>query len=506
MRSPTDRRRGRPGRASRRLLILSALLSGTTAAAQVPDPAARVDEIFRRWNRSDGPGAQVAVIRGGEIVVSRSYGMADLDASRAIDRHTTFDMASVSKQLTAFAIALLAQEGRIDLDHDVRRYVPELPAFAETVTLRHLVHHTSGVRDWVELLYLAGFQFDDVWEAPEILTLARSQKRLNFAPGSEEMYSNTGYNLLAETVARVSGMPFGEFLRRRVFEPLGMRNTHVHDDHAMITRQWAASYQPREGGGYRLLGNQTAAVGSSSVISTAEDIARWLANLSTGQAGGPAVRDRMRERGVLNSGDTLAYAFGLRVDPVGPHLMLSHGGSWRGFRSHVMAIPALGLGVAVVGNTTELNAAGHARQVLALFLPPGMLDRSAGAEPGARPSADTAGASVPARLADFQGRFVSTELLDVTHDLRPGDGGTLIWCIRRHGQAVLRPVGPDVFQTMGVRGMLTFRFQRGRGGRVQGFTLDGARFRGVEFERVAGSGEGVVGVSWCDLNRGPMRG
>ncbi|MSR03958.1 MAG: class A beta-lactamase-related serine hydrolase [Gemmatimonadetes bacterium] len=476
------------------------LLAGTALQAQTP-PAVRVDEIFQRWNRTDGPGAQVAVIRNGEIVLSRSYGMADLDGARAVGPHTTFDMASVSKQFTGFAIALLAEEGRLDLGDDVRKYLPELPVFSRPVTLRHLVHHTSGVRDWVELLYLSGFQFDDVWEVPEILTLARSQKRLNFDPGSEELYSNTGYNLLAETVARVSGIRFAEFLRTRVFEPLGMRDTHVHDDHTMITANWAASYQPREGGGYRVLGNHTAAVGSSSVISTAEDIARWLANLSTGQVGGGAVRNRIRERGVLNSGDTISYAFGVQVDRVGSHVMLSHGGSWRGFRSQVMYLPELELGVAVVGNTTEFTSASHARQVLALFLPPGTLpEANAGAGAPARDST----AAVPAstnRVEDFRGRFKSSELFDVTHDLRPADDGTLRWCIRRHGEAILRPVGRDRFRTMGVRGMLTFRFQRDRAGRVSGFALDGARFRGVEFQRDSAS----VGVSWCDLGRGTMR-
>ncbi len=471
-------------------------------SGQSPDPAA-VDEIFQRWNRTDGPGAQVAVVRGDEVVLSRHYGMASLDAARAVDRHTTFDVASVSKQFTSFAIALLASEGKLDLDDDVRQYIPEHPQMAETVTLRQLVHHTGGVRDWVELLYLSGFHFDDVWEMPEILTLARSQKRLNFTPGSEEMYSNTGYNLLAETVARVSGMSFGEFMRIRVFEPLGMRDSHIHDDHSMITSNWATSYQPRGDGSYRVLVNNTAAVGSSSVISTAEDLGRWLTNYYTGQVGGAAVQAQMQQRGVLSSGDTIAYAFGVRRDQVGGRVMLSHGGSWRGFRSHVMVIPELQLGVAVISNTTEFNSAAHARQVMALFLPPG--ERAAlEAAGGGGGGSDSPDVSPPAhRLQDFEGRFASSELLDVTHDLRVGEDGVLQWCIRRHGESTLEPVGRDEFETMGVRGTLTFRFQRDASGQVTGFALDGARFRGIEFERVSGGGNGL---SWCELGKGPMQG
>lgn len=471
-------------------------------SGQSPDRAA-VDEIFERWNRTDGPGVQVAVVRGDEVVLSQQYGMASLDAARAVDRHTTFDVASVSKQFTSFAIALLASEGKLNLDDDVRKYIPEHPQMAETVTLRQLVHHTGGVRDWVELLHLSGFHFDDVWEVPEILTLARSQKRLNFSPGSEEMYSNTGYNLLAETVARVSGMSFGEFMRTRVFEPLEMRDTHIHDDHSMITNNWATSYQPREDGSYQVLVNNTAAVGSSSVISTAEDLVRWLTNYYTGQIGGAAVQAQMQQRGVLSNGDTIAYAFGVRLDQLEGKVMLSHGGSWRGFRSHVIVIPELQLGVAVISNTTEFNSAAHARQLMALFLP--SAERAAleaageSGPPDERPSVSPP----PHRLEDFDGRFVSSELLDVTHDLRVGGDGVLEWCIRRHGKSTLEPVGRDVFETMGVRGTLTFRFTRDASGEVAGFTLDGARFRGIEFERVSG---GRTGLSWCELAPGSMGG
>jgi len=513
MRWPTDKAAGAvsvPGTLLGLLVVLPLVLASAPSAAwsqssgvRIPDPA-EVDEIFQRWNRTDGPGVQVAVSLGGEVVLSRGYGMADLDAAQAIHRHTTFDVASVSKQFTAFAVALLAEEGRLGLDDDVRRYVPELPAFPERVTLRQLVHHTGGVRDWVELLYLSGFHFDDVWEMQEILTLARSQKRLNFTPGAEYMYSNTGYNLLAETVARVSGMSFGEFMEKRVFGPLGMRSSHIHHDHGMITSEWATSYQPDGNGGYKVLVNNTGAVGSSSVISTAEDLARWLTNFYTGEVGGAGVLARMTERGILNNGDTLSYAFGVQVDQEEGRTAISHGGSWRGFRSQVIVVPELELGVAVVSNTTEFNSGSHARELLDLFAPE-LVRRAGGGEGG-----ESQGGAAPAppghRLEEFRGRFRSAELLEVTHDVQPGEGDTLLWCIRRHGTAVLTPVGKDTFQTMGVRGTLTFHFQRDQEGRVSGFTLDGARFRNVEFHRTTPSAPGESVLSWCEVNPGAMEG
>ncbi|HSL70263.1 MAG TPA: serine hydrolase domain-containing protein, partial [Longimicrobiales bacterium] len=214
-------------------LILALLVSVQPAQAQ-RSLSQQVDEVFAQWNRPGSPGAAVVVVKNGDVVYQNGYGFANLDYDIPITPTTLFDIASVSKHFTAFAVALLADRGKLSLDDDVHKYIPELPDFGQRITIRHLVHHTSGIRDWVELLSIAGYRFDDVIALPDILNFVQHQRGLNFAPGSEHLYSNTGYNLLAETVARASGQPFAQFMEEQVFRPLGMNDTHILMDHQRV--------------------------------------------------------------------------------------------------------------------------------------------------------------------------------------------------------------------------------------------------------------------------------
>jgi CubicO group peptidase (beta-lactamase class C family) len=228
------------------------------------------------------------------------------------------------------------------------------------------VHHTSGIRDWVELFAIAGWRFDDVIGVPDILTLARHQQQLNFEPGADYRYSNTGYNMLAEIVARVTGDPFPAYLRRSVLRPLGMDETHSHANHHHLIPDRARSYEPSEEapGGFALLVNNTTAVGSSSIFTTAEDMAKWLVNYRTHRVGTERVWKRMHRRGVLNSGDTIDYAYGLSRGTYGGHETVGHGGSWRGFRSQILWVNGPDLGVAVLANRTDGRPDSLAREVV----------------------------------------------------------------------------------------------------------------------------------------------
>src|SRR5690349_8472502 len=215
------------------------------------DTIQAIDALFAAEDTSTTPGCALGVVRDGGIVYARGYGLANLEYAIPITPRTIFHVASISKQFTAFAAILLAQEGALSLDDDIRRYLPELPDFGATITPRQLAHHTSGLRDQWELLHLAGWRWDDVMTTEDILDLARRQRELNFAPGSEYAYCNTGYTLLGQIVARVSGMPFRAFCEQRIFQPLGMRSTHFHDDHTEIVPGRAYSYHPRDGGGFQ---------------------------------------------------------------------------------------------------------------------------------------------------------------------------------------------------------------------------------------------------------------
>ena len=239
--------------------------------------------------------------------------MANLEYDIPIVPTTIFDIASVSKQFAGFAIATLLHEGKLSLDDDIRMHLPDVPDFGTKITIRHLVHHTSGLRDWVQSLVIAGGQMDDVISFKHILKMVRRQKELNFEPGTAFLYSNTGYNLLAEIVEKITGDSFREWTDANIFKPLAMTNTHFHDDHEMIVKNRAYSYLPVKDDGFKNAVNNLTALGSSSLYSTVEDLSKWILNFDDAQIGGQAVIEQMHQRGVLNNGEQISYAFGLDI-------------------------------------------------------------------------------------------------------------------------------------------------------------------------------------------------
>jgi CubicO group peptidase (beta-lactamase class C family) len=322
----------------------------------------KVNQLVAPWDRPDSPGAAVAVTQDGEIVYERGFGSAQLEYEVPITPTTVFHVASVSKQFTAFAVTLLADQGKLSLDDDIREYLPELHDFGTTITIRHLIHHTSGLRDQWTLLAMAGWRLDDVITLEHIMKLVRKQRELNFEPGAEHLYSNTGYTLLAEIVARVSGRSLREWTTKNIFEPLGMRQTHFHDDHEMIVPHRAYSYGSAPGG-FRKSVLSFANVGATSLFTTVGDLARWMRNLDDGKLGADKIREQMHENGVLND-----YAFGLVHGEHNGLPTVSHGGADAGFRSFVTRYPEQGLGVVVLSNLGNFNTGSIATRIAEIYL------------------------------------------------------------------------------------------------------------------------------------------
>jgi CubicO group peptidase (beta-lactamase class C family) len=328
----------------------------------------KVDRLFAKWDKSDSPGAAVVVLKNGKIVHQQGYGMANLEYGVPITPATIFDVASVSKQFTAMAIAILAKQGKISLDDDIRNYLPDIPDFGKTITIRHLLHHTSGLRSWGFLMQLEGLEWEDRLSYAHILQLARYQKELNFEPGEEYSYSNTGYTLLAEIVARVTGQSFREWTTINIFKPLGMTNTHFHDDHTEIVKNRASSYTPDKKGGFRNVVSNLTAVGSSSLFSTIDDLSKWIKNFEERRVGGAAVADQMFETGVLNNGKKLNYAFGLVMGEYRGIKTVHHSGGWAGFRSHIVQFPKQKFSVAVLSNLSTMKSVPLANQIADIYL------------------------------------------------------------------------------------------------------------------------------------------
>jgi CubicO group peptidase (beta-lactamase class C family) len=340
------------------------------AQAVTPEDARKVDAIFAKWDRPDSPGCALGVYTDGQIVYKRGYGMANLNDDVPITPATVFHVASMSKQFTAASILLLAGQGKLSLDDDVHKYIPELPDFGERITLRHLLHHTSGLRDQWDLLDLAGWRYSlDLITDDDVMSVVTRQRELNFKPGERYLYSNTGFTLLGLIVKRVSGMSLREFTSQNIFEPLGMAHTHFRDDHAEIIKHDALGYE-QEGKDkpFRMSLTNFDTVGATSLHTTVEDLQLWDENFYHPRVGGPAFIQQMLTPGVLNSGELQDYASGLSIGKYRGLPTVGHGGADAGYRSDITRFPEQHFSAAVLCNSAEANPSGLVRQVADILL------------------------------------------------------------------------------------------------------------------------------------------
>ncbi len=349
-----------------------------------PEMAAQVDKVFEKWNRTDSPGCALGVYKDGQIVYKHGYGMANLNDDVPITPATVFHVASMSKQFTAASILLLAQQGKLSLDDDVHKYIPELPDFGERITLRHLMHHTSGLRDQWALLGLAGWRYSqDLITDEDVMSVMVHQKALNFKPGEKYMYSNTGFTLLALVVKRVSGMSLREFTTQNIFAPLGMTHTHFRDDHEEVIKHDALGYeQDGEGKPFRMSLTNFDTAGATSLHTTVEDLQLWDENFYHPRVGGPDFIAQMLEKGKLNSGKEQDYASGLAIGTYRGLRTVGHGGADAGYRSGMERFPDQHFGAAILCNSAEANPGSLLHQVEDVVLAKELKEPAAGPAKG----------------------------------------------------------------------------------------------------------------------------
>jgi CubicO group peptidase (beta-lactamase class C family) len=323
------------------IMIMATGLTGAPTRGKALE--ARVDSLVLISKKlpADGPGCAVAIVQEGEIIFKKGYGLANLEQKTPIGPQTVFSIASMSKQFTAACILLLVQEGKLSLNDEIHQYLPELPAYGQPVTIRQLIHHTSGIYSSDILLVLAGHRFDEAFDNERMLEMIFRCHTLDFSPGAEHQYSNSGYILLSEIVRRVSGKPLPQFAAERIFKPLGMRSTQICDDPRRKIANEAIGYVRDDSGScWQNSGaRKFITLGETSVYSTVEDLARWQLNFLKPTVGGPRFAEQMMERGILNNGDTTNYAFGQEVKQIGGQLAVQHGGYLPGFHSYKMYLP-----------------------------------------------------------------------------------------------------------------------------------------------------------------------
>jgi CubicO group peptidase (beta-lactamase class C family) len=333
------------------------------------DAHARVDAIFSPFRASGSPGCAVGVTRAGHLLLTGAYGRADIERDVPIAADTVFEAGSVSKQFTAAAVILLAQRGRLSIDDDVREYLPEIPRLGSRITIGHLLSHTSGLRDWGAVLEAAGRpRGTRVYSPADVLAVVGRQRSLNFEPGAEHLYNNTGYSLLPLLVERVSGVSFVEFTRRHLFEPLGMRDTQWRDDFERVVDRRAIAYKADDDGFLVDMPRENV-IGHAGLLTTIGDLLIWNEALDAGRLGRSLARELERPTR-LTSGRSIAYARGLVNSQHRGVNEISHSGATSGYRSFVARYPDDRLAVAVLCNAAGINAPQLARQVADLFLPP----------------------------------------------------------------------------------------------------------------------------------------
>lgn len=425
------------------------LVPGRTRAAD-PDPKS-IDKIFAQYDHTNTPGCALGVFRDGRVIYGRGYGMADLNQGVPITPSTVFYIASTSKQFTAMATALLAEQGKISLDDPIRKWVPELPAWADRITVRNLVHHTSGIRDYLGLWGMSGRSVAD--EIPEevALDLIRRQKATDFEPGSRYSYSNSGYFLLSVIVKRASGQSLREFSEANMFGPLGMRATHFHDRNTEIVPNRAEGYQPRPGGGFDIVRTSFAGVGDGGLLTSVQDLQRWDENFFANRLGtrGQALIDQVYTPGRLSDGTEQTYAFGLMPHTYRGLRAVDHGGSFIGFRADLLRFPTEHLSIAILCNDYTAAPERMAEQVADLYLADKLAPVTA-AGPAAAPAAVTVAAD---RLERWVGGY----------ELMPG----VVARVTRDGAALtaaafgsrfpLAPVNDSTFDVAAVNARFEFR-------------------------------------------------
>jgi CubicO group peptidase (beta-lactamase class C family) len=472
-----------------RRVVLAMVLVAAPGGAQVvsSDSAARwVDSVLSPFASPQTPGCAVGVSRAGSLVFAKGYGMADLEHDTPITPRTRFNIASVSKQFTAMSIVLLSLDGRLSLDDSIRKWVPEVPSFGTVITLRQLLTHTSGLRDYFTLLAVSGWPSDGQLTEKQFLTLVGRQKNLNFAPGDEFLYSNTGYALLSIVVRRASGQSLRAFAAEHIFKPLSMTHTEFRDDHTALIPQRALGYEP-SGSTYRINQPETDVVGDGGVYSTVEDLAKWDANFRSGRVGGQRAIAMLQEPARLNNGQTIPYALAMTIGEFHGLKTYSHSGAYGGYRSTLLRFPQRDLTVITLCNTSSASSM-LAEQVGSIML--GLaaenasattLDLSSSPWVAGSPQAPADSSASRRRndqLEQLSGGYYSEEL-DLPVTLAPRDGYLVLR--RPHAEEIHFVALTNDLYTNSDKMLL--RVVRDDHGTINGFTLTISRVRDLEFTR-----------------------
>lgn len=479
-----------PGLPALGILLLS---SAPVCSQSLKEAGKKVDSLFASYN-GQTPGAAVAIVKDGNVVFKKGYGTADLEYDKPITTQTVFNIASVSKQFTAFAIYLLEGQGKLSFDDDIRKYIPELPDYGTPIKIRHLLAHTSGLRDQAALLTLAGWRMDDVQTTEQVLKMLARQKALNYAPGTTFNYCNSGYTVLAEIVHRVSGKTFAAYTEENIFKPLGMTSTLFEDNHEQVVKNRAQSYERVNNRYYHKPVNNSNP-GPSNLLTTVEDLVKWTLNFENPVVGNrkliqafnePSYYDNGRKvvLRVLGEGDTIFHAKGQNLSVYKGVNMITHGGHAGGFRTFMGRFPGQRLSIIALSNDEHNERLGARWQIADLYIKDQLQpEPENNPMPGNANRPAIAPANYTASLQDFEGEYYSDELA-TTYTFRVNKNILLMKHIRLDDLALKR-TGENRFSGSGAHTFLfEMEFLRNEAGAVTGFLVSNFGVKNLKLVKV----------------------
>ena len=334
-----------------------------------------IDSIFTEWNKKDVPGCALGIIRDGKLIYAKGYGMANMEYDIPNSASSVFRIGSTSKQFTAASIVLLAEKDKLSLDDNLKSLFPDFPKYAEKITIRHLLNHTSGIRDYLQISYLKGLGGDDYYTDDNVMNWLINQTDLNFAPGEEYLYSNSGYWLLGQIVKKVAGMNMAEFAQKEIFEPLEMGNTHFHNDHTQIVKNRASGYTPDNNETYKISMTTLGMIGDGGIFTTINDIKKWDDAYYASNVLSREFWRIMTQQGILNNGEVIDYASGLMISKHKGLRTVRHGGAFVGFRADLLRFPKQKLSIAIFANRSDANPSRMANQVADILLKDQLIEK-----------------------------------------------------------------------------------------------------------------------------------
>lgn len=396
--------------------IFCMLMPLTMCAQSLPDSVAKkVDKLFAKWDMPNSPGCVIGIVRNDSLIYAKGYGQANIEYSVANTPETIYHMASVSKQFTAYAIVLLARQGKLQLDDDIRKYLPWFPDLKEKITIRQLLNHTSGIRDQWQLMAISGTRIDDVIKQEHIVKVLSKQRALNFKPGDQYSYSNSGYTMLAEIVKSVSGQTLRQFTDSAIFKPLGMNHTHFHDDYTEVVKNRSYSYQRKNAWSFSNSILSYSNAGATSLFTNVNDMAKWVMNFYDTKVGTQQDIELLTQKGKLNNGKVSNYALGIAVDTFKGWKIYAHNGADAGYRTAVTTVPDLKMGFIVFSNLGDFDM-GKLNEMASLFVK----DISKKVDKPAVAAIDTSKAILkePVRAKKFFGDYISDAGIPYNFSLR----------------------------------------------------------------------------------------